>query len=666
MSFFIDRQGASEEAQAIAAEDADNEVLEMEIPSGSDFESGADDDDTLRVDHTHSNFIQAVETNIQQQKRGKRESLTSKIKRRLGTSGAKAKNVRQESKKTFGGVIDSSIKVTNTNDTKTAGDANADDGMFNAAAALISSQSPKPTQKAKKGRFGKRKAIESDTIAIPEKTMKLYQKGEKVVSSHIRKTKVKEMIRKEEAVIEEATEKAAKYDMFLSEEPGYIDIGDEELIYLDQDLLQKNVDVSSAVKRFDLNLRDFGPYKVKYTRNGKFLLIGGKMGHIAAFDWFSKMLKCEINVMETVNDICWLHNENMFAAAQKRWVHIYDNQGVELHALRQLDNVNTMQFLPYHFLLSSMNSLGFLTYLDVSIGQIVATLRTNLKGVREMVQNPQNAVVFTAHPNGIVNLWAPSSNKPLAKMACHRSAVASMAVDNAGHYLATSGIDRRLRIFDLRMFSPVHSYKLSVTARSLDFSQKGLLAAAFPRNVDIFRDICGSKSIAKPYLSHRLHKTQIGNVQFCPYEDVVGIGHQMGVSSLLVPGAGEPNFDCLEANPYATKKQRQEAEVKNLLDKIQPEMISLDNDSLLRVETEGKVSANPDDLKIPKVVLKAKAKGKSKSMKKEQRKAGLKEKAREEIRKRKRMKEKKKKGAVQKSLSREEFDPLSRFSTAKR
>lgn len=77
-------------------------------------------------------------------------------------------------------------------------------------------------------------------------------------------------------------------------------------------------------------------------------------------------------------------------------------------------------------------------------------------------------------------------------------------------------------------------------------------------------------------MNHLQAGSAISDVNFCPYEDVLGVGHHKGMSSIVIPGAGEANFDSMEANPYQTKKQRQESEVHSLLNKLQPDMIVLD------------------------------------------------------------------------------------------
>jgi len=70
-----------------------------------------------------------------------------------------------------------------------------------------------------------------------------------------------------------------------------------------------------------------------------------------------------------------------------------------------------------------------------------------------------------------------------------------------------------------------------------------------------------------PYLMHKCEGA-ITDLKFCPYEDVLGVGHTLGLSSLLIPGAGQANFDSLRANPFESKQQRKEREVKMLLDKV--------------------------------------------------------------------------------------------------
>uniref|UniRef100_A0A0A9VTL8 U3 small nucleolar RNA-associated protein 7 n=1 Tax=Lygus hesperus TaxID=30085 RepID=A0A0A9VTL8_LYGHE len=80
-----------------------------------------------------------------------------------------------------------------------------------------------------------------------------------------------------------------------------------------------------------------------------------------------------------------------------------------------------------------------------------------------------------------------------------------------------------------------------------------------------------------PYMKFDLGYGAVASqVQFCPFEDVLGVGHALGFSSLLVPGAGEANPDFYYANPHETDRHRKERVVGQLLDKLPPDTISMD------------------------------------------------------------------------------------------
>jgi len=56
-------------------------------------------------------------------------------------------------------------------------------------------------------------------------------------------------------------------------------------------------------------------------------------------------------------------------------------------------------------------------------------------------------------------------------------------------------------------------------------------------------------------MKHKVQSgSQVTSVKFLPYEDVLGVGHSNGYSSLVIPGSGEANFDAYEANPFETKR----------------------------------------------------------------------------------------------------------------
>ena len=121
----------------------------------------------------------------------------------------------------------------------------------------------------------------------------------------------------------------------------------------------------------------------------------------------------------------------------------------------------------------------------------------------------------------------------------------------------------------------------------MSFSQKGHLAVGFGPHVQVWKDCYKSKQ-QSPYMNHLFEGNPVHGLQFCPFEDTLGVGHKGGVSSLIIPGSGEPNFDAFELNPYQTSAQRKEDEVKKLMEKIQPELISLNPGSIGEVTRQSK------------------------------------------------------------------------------
>jgi U3 small nucleolar RNA-associated protein 7 len=300
-----------------------------------------------------------------------------------------------------------------------------------------------------------------------------------------------------------------------------------------------------------------------------------------------------------------------------------------LHLLYQQEHGKSLklQFLNKQFLLASINSFGQLHYQDVSTGGMIANYRTGLGRTDVMRVNPYNAVIGLGHSGGKVTMWKPTSVKPLVTMLCHCGPVTAVAFDKGGHLMATAGIDRKIKIWDLRKYGVVKSY--GARAQSLDFSQKGLLACSNGSLVEIYKDFGGQDY--RLYMKHRIMKGyEVGKVLFRPYEDILGIGHSMGLTSIIVPGSGEPNFDTFVDNPHETTKQKREKEVHSLLDKLPPETIMLNPNMIATVrppkkkeqKTKKEIEEEMEEAieTAKKTEMKKKTKGRSKPSKRAKKK----------------------------------------------
>ena len=202
--------------------------------------------------------------------------------------------------------------------------------------------------------------------------------------------------------------------------------------------------------------------------------------------------------------------------------------------------------------------------------------------------------------------------------------------------MCTAGQDLKMGVWDLRMYREVNNYFLRQPGSSIAVSDRNLVSVGWGTQASIWKGLFDKhrddqEKVQSPYMGYGGEGRRIETLKWCPFEDVLGISHDQGFSSMIVPGAGEPNFDALELNPYETTKQRQEAEVKALLNKLQPEMISLNPDYIGNIDLasaaerkkEADLDRKPED---PLLMAKGKnrGRGKNSSLRKFMRKKGKK------------------------------------------
>ena len=204
--------------------------------------------------------------------------------------------------------------------------------------------------------------LDPETAELRQRTREAqqqYGRGRKVAVKSIKDKKLRSKLKALEDKYKDASLKAKDAEILLENESGYLQPeGELERTYkVRQADLRKDVDVETAKKGFELKLEGLGPYVAEYTRNGRQLLLAGRKGHVATMDWRAGKLGCEIQLQETVRDAKWLHNDQFFAVAQKKYVYIYDHAGVEIRCLKKHIEATHLEFLPYHFLLASVVSL---------------------------------------------------------------------------------------------------------------------------------------------------------------------------------------------------------------------------------------------------------------------------------------------------------------------
>jgi len=174
------------------------------------------------------------------------------------------------------------------------------------AVALQSPESSAPARPpAKSKRPAHPTALTTKTPDQIAHAQTLYGRGEKISAKAIKDKKLRGNLKKLELRYRDAAAQAKDAEILRPESgPGFIEAeGELERTWkVGQKDVRDAVDVATAMKGFELKL-GFGGYVADYSRDGRDLVLGGRKGHVATFDWREGKVGCELQLGETVRDV---------------------------------------------------------------------------------------------------------------------------------------------------------------------------------------------------------------------------------------------------------------------------------------------------------------------------------------------------------------------------
>jgi len=101
--------------------------------------------------------------------------------------------------------------------------------------------------------------------------------------------------------------------------------------------------------------------------------------------------------------------------------------------------------------------------------------------------HPDGLILATGTDANLIRIWDLKSQKNMATFQGHKEAITDLRFSENGYYLATAALDNQLKLWDLRGPKNIHSLKLDVPVKKLEYDYSGkYLAAATGNEIRIF------------------------------------------------------------------------------------------------------------------------------------------------------------------------------------